>query len=147
MRVPVLADGKVRYVVSVPLKPQLFEELLRQQHLPSNFCVALLDGNQRLIAALPELPVGSALDDDAPTNGARQARGAPEGFAEGTRADGTPVYSGYVASPFSGWTIFVSAPRDSVEAAAWQAAKPIVIGLMAALTAVVFLVWLTSRRA
>lgn len=145
VRVPVLADGKVRYVVSVPLKPQLFEQLLREQHLPANFSVALLDGNQRSIAALPELPVGGALED-APTNGARKARHAPEGFTEGTRADGTRVYSGYVASAFSGWTIFVSVPRASVEAAAWQAAKPIVIGLMAALTAAVFLVWLTSRR-
>jgi two-component system sensor histidine kinase UhpB len=146
VRVPVLADGQVRYVISVPLKPQVFEALLREQHLPENWHVALIDGNRRLIAAVPAGATGADPEDlpDARQKGFKRAL---EGFVQTSRADGSEVYTSYVTSPFSGWTINISVPNESIEAAAWKGIVPIVTGLLAGLVIAVLMVWLSSRRA
>jgi two-component system sensor histidine kinase UhpB len=144
VRVPVVADGKVRYVISVPLKPQLFDRLLHEPHLPPNWDITLLDGNKRLIAAVPAA-AGKHVED-APATARRSAVRAAEGFFEVVRADGSQVYTSYVTSELSGWVINVAVPKDAIEAAAWNGALPIVAGLMAALVLAAFMVWLSGRR-
>jgi hypothetical protein len=146
VRVPVVADGKVRYVISVPLKPQLFEALLRDQHLPADWDITLLDGNQRLIAAVPSQPSGTMAKEDPAAARLKPAKRAPEGFAEAVRPDGSEVYTSYVTSALSGWTITVSLPKRVVDTAGWKGASPILIGLIAALMVAAFMVWLSSRR-
>jgi two-component system, NarL family, sensor histidine kinase UhpB len=146
VRVPIVTDGKVRYVISVPLKPQLFEGLLRAQDLPANWDITLLDGNKRLIAAVPA-PSAARAEADPLEARRNAARRAAEGFSQVARADGSEVYTSYVTSTVSGWIINVSVPKDSIEAAAWNGARPIAIGLMAALVLATFMVWLGGRRA
>ena len=146
VRVPILADGKVRYVVSVPLKPELFEGLLREQHLAKTWEVTLLDGNKRLIAAVPPQAPGKPLDAD-PTQARRApAKRAREGFEQAVRPDGSELYTSYVTSEMSGWIITIAVPKELVETAAWNGARPIVVGLMAALIVAVLMVWLSGRR-
>lgn len=145
VRVPVVADGKVRYVISVPLKPELFDGLLREQHLPANWRITLIDGNKRLIAAVPP-PAPGGEQADLIEDRQKAPRRALEGFAQVTRADGSEVYTSYVASALSGWTINIAVPKESVEAAAWKGVVPIVTGLIAALVIAVVMVWLNSRR-
>lgn len=146
VRVPIVADGTVRYVISVPLKPQVFDSLLRAQNLPSTWDITLLDGNKRLIAAVPA-PPGKATEEDPLEARRKAARRGREGFTEVVRADGSEVYTSYVGSALSGWTINVSLPKDSIETAAWNGALPIVTGLMAALVLAAIMVWLSGRRA
>jgi two-component system sensor histidine kinase UhpB len=144
VRVPVLADGKVRFVVSVPLKPQLFEALLRDQHLPESWHITLMDGNRRLIAAVP--PKAAEAEDTVEAR-RKAIKRALEGFTQVVREDGSEVYTSYVTSSFSGWTINIAVPKESVEAAAWKGAVPIVTGLLGALIIAALMVWLGSRRA
>jgi hypothetical protein len=144
VRVPIRADGKVRYIISVPLKPQLFEGLLQEQRLPAGWEVTLLDGKRRVIAAVPA-SAGEPVNED-PLEARRKAvKRAREGFQQVSRADGSEVYTSYVTSSLSGWVINVSVPKDTIEAAAWNGALPIVIGLMAALVIAAFMVWLGGR--
>jgi two-component system sensor histidine kinase UhpB len=144
VRVPVLSQGKVRYVVSVPLKPQLFEALLRDQHLPESWHITLMDGNRRLIAAVP--PKAAEAEDTVEAR-RKAIKRALEGFTQVVREDGSEVYTSYVTSSFSGWTINIAVPKESVEAAAWKGAVPIVTGLLGALIIAALMVWLGSRRA
>ena len=58
VRVPVTRDGVVRYVLSAPVRPEIFEDLLRAQHLPANWVVALADAKGNLIARIPPPPKG-----------------------------------------------------------------------------------------
>jgi hypothetical protein len=53
VRVPVHAQGKVRYGISVPRKPQLFEDILRSQDLPPGWHISLVDGKDRVVASVP----------------------------------------------------------------------------------------------
>ena len=146
VRVPVVTDGKVRYVISVPLRPQLFEGLLVDQHLPATWDIVLSDGNKRLIAAVPPQPPGKALEPAGAAARPKPAKRAPEGFAVVARPDGAEMYAGYVTSALSGWTLTISLPKETIDAAAWKGATPIVVGLMAALIVAIFMVWLSSRR-
>ena len=147
VRVPVHVDGKVRYVISVPLKPQLFEDILRSQRLPVGWHIALVDGKQRVVASDPPQAVVPALEEPAPVGRRRVAPLAPEGVSQSVRSDGVEVYAAYVMSSFSGWQVSVLVPKDSIELAAWRGARPIVLGVMAALSIAAFLLWLSSWRA
>jgi hypothetical protein len=146
VRVPVLVDGKVRYVISVPLKPQLFEGVLRDQRVPATWDLALVDGHKRLIAAEPPRPAGEAPHESRAEPRRDVAKRAPEGLSQGKRPDGTEVYTSYVTSGLSGWVVIVSVPKDAVDGAAWKGATPIVVGLMAALAVAALMVWLAGRR-
>jgi len=144
--VPVHADGKVRYVVSVPLKPQLFEEILRNQHLPGDWQISLVDGRKRTVASVPPQATDARLAEPEPVSRRRVAPLAAEGMPQSVRADGVEVYAPYVRSSFSGWQVSVLVPKDSVESAAWKGARPIVLGVMAALTIAAFVIWLGAWR-
>jgi hypothetical protein len=56
------------------------------------------------------------------------------------------VQASYVRSSFSGWQVNVRVPKDSIESAAWNGARPIVLGVMAALSIAAFMLWLSSWR-
>lgn len=146
VRVPVHAEGKLRYVISVPLKPKLFEEILRSQDLPPGWHISLVDGKSRLVASDPPQPAGVMLGKPAPGARRKVAPLAPEGMSQSVRGNGVEVYAAYVRSSFSGWQVNVSVPKESIEAAAWNGARPIVLGVMAALSIAAFMLWLSIWR-
>jgi len=145
VRVPVHAAGKVRYVISVPLKPQLFEDILRSQQLPPDWHISLVDAKSRLVASVPPQLAGVTLENAAP-RGRKVAPLAPEGMTQSVRGDGVEIYASHVRSSFSGWQVNVLVPKESIDAAAWGGARPIVLGVMVALTIAAFLVWLSGWR-
>ena len=146
VRVPVVSEGKVRYVISVPLKPQLFEDILREQHLPPAWQIALVDGKKRLIASVPPQPVGAAIAEPAPADPRRKPPQPAEGISQAVRPDGNDVYTAYVTSAMSGWAVDITLPKDGIEAAAWKGARPVVLGIMAALAIAAFMLWLSGWR-
>lgn len=146
VRVPVLSQGKIRYVVSVPLKPQIFEDILREQHLPPGWEVALLDGKKRLVAAIPAHPPGARVEAVPAEPRRKPVARPPEGVSQAARADGSETYTAFVSSSLSGWVIEISVPKDTIEAAAWKGARSIVLGVMAALAIAAFMVWLSGWR-
>jgi len=146
VRVPVLSQGKVRYVLSVPLKPQLFEDILREQRLPPGWGAALLDGKKRVVASVPSQSPATGLEP-APAEARRKpSPRPPEGIAPGARPDGTDIVTAYVTSSLSGWVVDITVPKDSIKAAAWRGARPIVLGVMGALAIAAFMLWLSLGR-
>src|SRR5437764_5585276 len=53
MRMPVVNNGTVHYVISAPHRLEWFEGVLREQQPPADWMVALLDANKQFIARLP----------------------------------------------------------------------------------------------
>ena len=66
------------------------------------------------------------------------------------QAEGVPAMSDaeirHHRAEVSGWQVNVLVPKESIESAAWAGARPIVLGVMAALTIAAFLVWLSGWR-
>src|SRR4051812_29566030 len=53
VRVPVVVDGQVRYVLTAMLNPKRFERLIEAQHLPTSWVSGLVDKNGTVIARVP----------------------------------------------------------------------------------------------
>jgi two-component system, sensor histidine kinase len=58
VRVPVLRDGAVAYVLTAVVRPDSFEELIRQQRLPEGWISGIVDASGRFVARVPQRPVG-----------------------------------------------------------------------------------------
>ena len=142
LRVPVRFDGKVRYVVSVPLKPQVFEALLREQRLPEDWAIKLVDGNKRFVARIPPTQPGMPVSDELQY----PSRWAPGGPVRERTLEGVESYTAYASSALSGWMLGISVPTQIVEAGDQPTATRVGLLLLAALAASLGLVWLISAR-
>ena len=142
IRLPIVQDGSVRYVLSVPIKPSSFEELLRAQQIPEGWVIVIADRERKFIARIPPAPVGHPVSESF--NAAIDR--APEGFFSGLTVEGLKTYTPYVTSPLSGWVLGVAIPAAIVEAGARRAFFIIAGGLLAALAAGLGLAWFMSRR-
>lgn len=142
IRLPVSFDGKVRYVLSAPLKSSAFLELLRAQRIDPGWGIALIDHNRKLVARIPDLPVGTPV---SAALGAELARSG-QGWIRATSREGIDTYMSYVTSALSGWTLAIAIPVGIVEAATWQALGIAGGGALVALAFALMLAWLMARR-
>lgn len=116
VRVPVIRDGRLKYVLSAVVKPERIGELFSAQRLPPGWVAVVLDANQRIVTRTvdPERTVGQPGSASLRSALAR----APEGWFQGKTVEGWDVYTPYNRSTFSGWTVAMGIPTTAVEAAA-----------------------------
>ncbi len=109
--VPVLRNGKMRYVLSLSLEPSLMKDLLDRQKLPSEWRATIADSNGVMIArtSLHAENVGKKIDS---------IEGVARSQATGTDLEGRAVKWGTAPSRVAQWTVYVSVPSNTVEAAA-----------------------------
>jgi PAS domain S-box-containing protein len=142
IRVPVAYGGTVRYVLTVPLKPDSFAQVLRAQRLPEDWVIALVDRNRNFIARIPPMPAGQPASESFRAHMGR----APEGWFRGRTVEGFRTYTPYVTSDLSGWVLGIAIPASTVEAAAWRSAGIMAVALIAALSVAFWIAWLVSKR-
>lgn len=114
VRIPVLRNGVIKYVLSAAVKPQAINALLSYQRLPPNWAGVVADGDNQIVART---------NDRDRTVGRLAAEGlraalarAPEGWFRDRMIEGAQVYSPYSRSVFSGWTVMLRIPAHAVEA-------------------------------
>jgi hypothetical protein len=114
VRVPVIRNGVIKYVLSAVVKPQTIRELLAPQRLPSDWTGVILDGNNRFVTRTvnPERSMGQP----ASKNLQGAIASAPEGWFRSNTIEGNDVYTSYDRSSFSGWTVAIGIPAAAVEA-------------------------------
>ncbi len=117
VRVPVVRNGGVRFVLTAALKPDTFVDVLDRQRLPLDWVVSVFDANGLRVARSRqhEELVGK---EARPSLRALMASGRLEGTGISYSIEGDRVYSAYSRSPFSGWTVAVGIPPSLVEAGA-----------------------------
>jgi signal transduction histidine kinase len=142
LRVPVFVDGALRYVLSVPLRLERFQELLQAQRLPHDRVVALADRSHRFIARIPPQPPGSPISESFES----ALKRAPQGFFRGETVEQFQTYTPYATSAFSGWVLGIAIPREVVEAGARRAIVLMGMGSLVAVLAAIGLAWLIGRR-
>jgi PAS domain S-box-containing protein len=114
VRVPVIRNEVIKYVLSAVVKPQTFSALLAPQKLPHDWIGIVLDGNQRFVTRTlnPERNLGQSA-----SKGLQAAlTHAPEGWFRGTTVENMDVYTTYSRSSFSGWTVAIGIPAATVQA-------------------------------
>ena len=98
LELPVFADGKPLYSLSIVLPPERFRELLAAQFTHGER-VAILDRRRRFVARVPDAPVG-----DLASEGWRAAMDrASRGWVENRTIEGEWSITGY-APTSHGWT-------------------------------------------
>jgi CheY-like chemotaxis protein len=114
IRMPVVQQGTIRYVLSVPIRPSRLVEVLRAQRIPSDWIIALVDQEKKYVARIPEAPAGAPVPDSF-----REAIDrAPEDWLAGRTLEGTAAYTPYVTSELTGWVLGIAIPAAVVEAGA-----------------------------
>ncbi len=144
IRVPVMRDGSVRYVLSAVVKPEAISRLLQRQALPARWVGVVLDRSNRIVARTlePDKSTGQLASQSLRDALAR----SPSGWFRGSTIEGTAVYTPYRRSEISGWTFAMGIPAQVVDAAAWRAAGLLGFGLLVALMLAFGLARVVGRR-
>jgi PAS domain S-box-containing protein len=144
VRVPVIRNDSVRYVLSAVVKPESMSKLLKAQDVPPDWVAVVLDGSDRIVARTvnPEGSVGQLASQSLREALAR----APSGWFSGSTIEGTAVYTPYRRSQTSGWAFAMGIPASALDGAAWRAAGLLALALLGALVLAFGLAQVVGRR-
>ncbi|MEO8537798.1 MAG: ATP-binding protein, partial [Betaproteobacteria bacterium] len=142
VRVPVVRDGVVRYVLSAIVRPDYFGELIAQQRLPDGWIGGIVDSSGHFIARVPKRPVG----DLASVPFREALLKAPEGWYRGLTVEGRDTYTAHVRSPLTGWGIGLAIPADIVLEGFRKTAWLIGAGVLGSIGVAMFIVGVSGRR-
>ncbi len=144
VRVPVLRDGAVRFVLSAVVRPESLSKLLQAQNIPADWVGVVLDRGGRIVArtANPEGTVGQPASQSL-----REAlTRASSGWFPGRTIENTAVYTPYRRSAASGWVFAMDIPASTVNAVAWRGIALLVAGLLGAIALAIALARVVGRR-
>jgi signal transduction histidine kinase/CheY-like chemotaxis protein len=142
IRTPVIVDGRVAYVLTALVRPDSFQDIIRQQRLPDGWISGIVDANGNFVARIPPRPAGQASSPDFRAAVAR----ASEGFYRGLTAEGRDTFTAHESSGFSRWSIGLAIPADIVQASAWRTSWFMAIGMAASMVIAVGVALLLGRR-
>ena len=112
VRVPVLRDGKAKYVLSAVVQSPVVGGIVDRQGIPNTWAVAVLDGSYSFVVRRPVPDTGMG----APSESLKKALdSAPQGFQRGQLLDGSEIYRAFQRSSLSRWSASIAAPRRVVE--------------------------------
>jgi signal transduction histidine kinase len=144
VRLPLLRDGAVRYVLQFILKPEAMARLLARQGYPSTWTIGLIDSEYRIIARQPYRPPGDHPSADLMAAVQR----ASAGWYRGKTLEGVDTYTAHMTSALTRWTVGVSVPTSEVETVAQHAATYMALATCASLLlAIIFAHWAARRLA
>jgi signal transduction histidine kinase/ActR/RegA family two-component response regulator len=145
IRVPVLRESEVRYVLTGAMKPDAFVEVLERQRLPDDWVVSVFDANNMRVAR-SRRHAEFLNQPPSPTLVELIQRSAGDEGSGVTRAlEGDEVYSAFSRSRLSGWTVAIGIPAASVDAAAWRSLAAYGGGLLLSLALAVLAALFVAR--
>ena len=111
--VPIVRDGRVTLALGARVRSDSLAAILRQQQVPPNGAVSLVDAAYRTIARTKqeELYVGRQVNQAFIDLISR----VPEGSWHTDTRDGTPVYAAFSRSALTGLTVGLALPREEVD--------------------------------
>jgi signal transduction histidine kinase/CheY-like chemotaxis protein len=112
-RVPVIADGAVRHVLTAAVKPDGIRDVINRQRVPSDWVVSVFDGKGRRVAR--SRPPDSLAGPPAPGLKALMDGPGSEGATLTPTLEGEPVYTAFTRSPVTGWTVAIGIPPSYVD--------------------------------
>jgi signal transduction histidine kinase len=144
IRVPVIREGHVIYVLSAVIHPDVLGNLLLSEALPIGWSSAVVDTAGNLVARTigPATQIGQPASDSA-----REARRrAPGGLYEGVNREGVPMITVYRVFPASNWSVHVAIPREVYHAPLRRALWLLAGGALLSLVLVGTFLWLLGRE-
>jgi two-component system sensor histidine kinase/response regulator len=113
IHVPVMRDGRVKYMLSVGILPERLKELLVRQNLLPNWTALILDTSGVIVARTHNRPGRSVGQKASPALLEAMMR-APSGVVEMTYSDGIPFLTSFSRSEVSNWTVAIGIPTEEL---------------------------------
>jgi signal transduction histidine kinase/ActR/RegA family two-component response regulator len=142
VRMPVIHDGNLRYVLEFILEPAALEKLMEAQEYAGTWVTALADRNGRLIARLPLRPAGDRVSADFWTAIQRSR----DGWYRGRTPEGCDTYTAHKTSSLTGWSVALAIPVGEINAAAYRAFVYLFVGTLVSLLAALACAFWLSRH-
>jgi signal transduction histidine kinase/CheY-like chemotaxis protein len=118
VRLPIERGGKLRYVITAVVSPDIFLEIVQRQHVPRDWVVSIFDSKGQRIARSRDAQF--LAQQAAPELRALVDTGAPEGMAPTRTIEGDLVFSAYTRLKEPQWVVAVGLPVTLVEVGAAQ---------------------------
>jgi signal transduction histidine kinase/ActR/RegA family two-component response regulator len=119
VRVPVIRNGELRYVLTAIVKPDEIREVVTRHGVPADWVISVFDANGRRVArsrAHEENLGGEA----SPTLRALIADRGREGFGVTNTLEGERTYTPYSRTEPSGWLVALGIPAGLIETAGYR---------------------------
>jgi signal transduction histidine kinase len=144
VRVPVVRNGELKYVLSGGVKADSIAAVIKAQGLPGNWVGVIVDRNGRIVARnlAPLASEGQMASQSLRHALARSA----SGWFRGSTLEGTAVYTPYRRSEVSGWAFAMGIPASTVDGVVSRGFAFLGFGLAGAIAVAIALAYLVSRR-
>lgn len=114
VRVPVVRDGELRYILTAAITPKALDSLVSQGLSPTEEWTRTLVDGQGIVVARSREPERFVGKPGTPSF-LRRMRESPEALHPETTLDGKSVYLAFRRADLSGWTTVIAVPRHVVE--------------------------------
>ena len=142
VRVPVVRDDRVVYVLTAVLPIDVIGKVLQRQGIPTDSVASVFDqAGRRIGRSRPS----SALYANAPLQKMLDS-GATQGTGVTRTVEGDFVYTGFTRLPDLGWTVAVGTSVQHVNRGFYPLLGAIGVGLAASLALALMLAWVLARR-
>jgi signal transduction histidine kinase/ActR/RegA family two-component response regulator len=141
VRVPVSANGQLKYVLSAAVPVERVSTVVQRQKLPATSTVGIFDQALNRVARSRL----HASPHPSPSLQALLARGEPEGVGTTYTLEGIRSQTGYVRLPGSGWVVATGLSVEDADRGMYGVLGAVAAGLLASLALSAFLAWYFSR--
>jgi signal transduction histidine kinase len=139
VRVPVLRDGEVRFVLTAAVKPDGILEVVKRQKVPSDWVVSVFDARQKRVARSRQHQENLGTEP-APSLKALMDKPADEAYGVSYALEGDRIYTAFSRSQTTRWTVALGVPASLIDYGAWRSIAAygtgivlsIVLGVLAA---------------
>lgn len=140
VRIPVLQEGRLAYVLSAVIPVEQVQTVVQRQQLSASSVVAVFDHTGRRVARSR----GHASNRPSPSLQALIDSHAREGSGPTTTLEGVPSHTGFTRLD-SGWVVATGMSAADADRGLWEVLAAVGAGLLASLALSAFLAWYFSR--
>ena len=144
IHVPVVRDGQVIYVISTAFVPERLGQVLKEQRLPPNRVIAIIDSQGVIVARTHE--AARFVGKKASPSLLAKLPFKMEQAIEAVTLEGIPVYSMFSRSASSNWAVVVGVPRSVVLSEMLDSIKWISVFLLVLLATGFGVAWYFARN-
>jgi signal transduction histidine kinase len=119
VRVPVIRDGKLLYVLTAVVKVDGIREVLDRQRLPQDWVASVFDA-KGMRAARSRQHDEFVAREPSPSLTRLMAGNAHEGTGITDALEGDRIYTAFSRSPETGWTVAIGIPVGLIDTAVWR---------------------------
>jgi signal transduction histidine kinase/ActR/RegA family two-component response regulator len=141
VRLPVLRDGELRYVLSAIVPAERMQAVLTAQKVPGSSTLAIFDQAGNTVAR-------SRANNQRHASPSLQAlldSGAPEGRGRTVTLEGVRSFTGFTRLRDSGWAVAAGISAEDSEDTFWHVVAAVGSGLALSLALSAFLAWYFAR--